>query len=64
MKLFKQDSERLNNKGEAYIDLYLAWTYENKTYLVRVFPSFHKDYKLLASTAFRVPKGEAIEKYL
>lgn len=60
MKLLKQEVE---NNGKKYIDLYAVWTYQSKTYCVRVRPVFGRDNDKLMSMAQEVPKGEAIEKY-
>ena len=64
MKLFQQTSERCDKNGKPYIDFFLSWSQGNKTYLVRVFPSFARDYKLFAANAEKIPQGESIEKYL
>lgn len=64
MKLFQQTSERYDKNGKPYIDFFLTWSHGNKTYLVRVFPSFAHDYKLFVANAEKIPQGESIEKYL
>ena len=61
MKLLKQDIEKEN--GNKYTDLYACWTFEGKTYCVRVRPVFGRDNDKLMSVAQAVPKGEAVEKY-
>lgn len=64
MTLLKQQSDRLDNNGKPFTDYYLAWTYNNKFYSVRVRPQFFNNYKLLFSNAVEVPIGEALEKYV
>lgn len=61
MKVLKQNVER---DGKKYVDLYGAWTYENKTYCVRIRPVFGKDNDKLMSIATPVPQGEQVEKYI
>lgn len=64
MTLLKQTSERLDDKGKPFIDLYLGWSHEGKVYLVRVRPQFCKDCKLTYATAREVPVGESLDKYV
>lgn len=64
MKLFKQESDRLNDKGKPFDDLFLGWVYDGKTYVVKVQPRFACDYSLLFSVAEELPKGEIVAKYL
>lgn len=60
MKLLKQNIER---NGVKYVDLYGAWTYDGKTYCVRIRPVFGRDNDKLMSIAETVPPGEQVEKY-
>lgn len=64
MRLIQQKSERCDKDGKPYTDFYLSWSHGDKSYLVRVFPSFARDYKLFVANAEKVPQGESIEKYL
>lgn len=64
MTLLRQVSERLDKRGNPFIDYFLGWRYEGKTYWVRVNPSFCKDYKFLCASAVNVPTGEPIVKYI
>lgn len=61
MKLLKQEIVKEN--GNKYTDLYAVWTYQSKTYCVRVRPVFGRDNDKLMSVAQEVPKGEVVEKY-
>lgn len=49
---------------EKYTDLYLAWEYQGKKYLVRVRPVFGCDNDKLLASAVLVPEGEQLEKYM
>jgi len=43
LRVISEKSERLDNKGKPFTDLYLCWTYEGKDYKVRIRPQFYKD---------------------
>lgn len=60
-KLIKQ---RVKREGKEYIDLYALWSYEGKTYAVRVRPVFGRDNDKLMSIAELIPDGEMPQKYL
>lgn len=64
MTLLKQKSDRLDNRGIPFIDVYLGWRYEGHVYLLRVKPHFGRDYALMFSHALEVPYGETLEKYV
>lgn len=64
VNLLKQKSTRCDSKGVPFNDLYVVWSHDNKTYAVRVKPSFSKDYRFLLSVAREVPQGEPLEKYM
>lgn len=64
MNLLRQKSDRCDKDGKAYTDLFLTWRKDEKVYIVRVFPCFSHDYKLLVANAVNVPKDENLEKYL
>ena len=62
MRLLKQQCTRPGY--EAFIDLYLVWQHQGKTYCVRIRPQFGKNNRLLLGAAQFVPSEEPIEKYL
>lgn len=64
MKLFKQVSDRKDVRGRPYIDYYIAFTYNDHHYFVRIRPSFYHDAKLLFAEAEDVPSGEMLEKFM
>ena len=64
MTLLKVVSERKDENGVPYLDLYLAWKHDNKAHLVRVRPAFRVDYKRLVSQATECETVENFEKYL
>lgn len=51
MHLWKKTSERVNEKGSHWVDLYLTWEYNGKTFCVRIKPQFLKDYGFLLAHA-------------
>lgn len=51
MKLVQKVSDRKDNNGNPFTDLFLVWEHDNKEYSVRVRPCFSRDYKLLLSEA-------------
>lgn len=60
-KLLKQKVVR---EGNEYVDLYAVWSYEGKTYAVRVRPVFGRDNDKLMAIAQDIPTGELPAKYL
>lgn len=64
MTLLRQQSDRTDARGFHYVDYFLGWRYDGKTYWVRVNPSFVKDFKFLSVAAVNVPKGEMLAKYI
>lgn len=46
---------RLVREGNKYVDLCLVWTYNGKTYSVRVQPCFKNDFDKLIAIAKDVP---------
>jgi len=51
LSLFKCISDKTDEKGNKYTDLYLGQVYESKLYLVRVKPCFTSDYKIMIAMA-------------
>ena len=51
MELVKTQSKRLRNNDTPFVDYFLKWEYQGKTYLVRVMPCFPRDYKFFYTTA-------------
>ena len=64
MTLLKVVSERKDSNGAPYTDLYVAWSYQGKSYLVRVRPAFSCDFKKLVSHAVECESVENFQKYL
>lgn len=64
MKLLKTPSDRKDPKNNPYIDLYLGWKHDGKTYCVRVRPVFACDNRKLLSEAITFEGFEELEKYL
>lgn len=64
MTLLRQISDRFDKSGKPFMDYFLGWRYEGKTYWVRINPSFCKDFKFLSVSAVNVPKGECLAKYI
>lgn len=65
MTLLKTVSERLDNHGVPFIDLYLGWKTENgEFHFARIRPQFYRDNYFLLLNAVEVPKGEKLEDYL
>lgn len=51
LRVVSKVSERLDQKGKPFTDLYLVWTYNEKEYQVRIRPQFYTDFaKLFALT--------------
>lgn len=64
MTLMKKTSERLNKRGQKFIDYYLVWEYNNELYAVRIEPSFGKDYKKLFAMAMQAPTDKSFREML
>ena len=57
MKLTKQQCKR--EGFEKYVDLFLEWEYEGRTFKVRVQPVFSSEYKFLLAHAQDTTKTSA-----
>ena len=65
MKLLKQTSKRLRERdNKPFMDYYLTWVFEGKTYAVRIRPQFVRDYDKLYALSDTVPEGELLDKYI
>lgn len=64
MVLVKIASDRKDEKNNPYTDLYLCWSYGDKTYHVRVRPVFSCDIKTLMSQALEVDSLSNLSKYV
>lgn len=64
MTLLRRVSERKDNKGKNYEDVYLCWRKEGRFCFVLIKPQFVSEYGYLKSVAVYVPKGESLEKYV
>lgn len=62
--LLQCESERTDESGKPYRDLYLGWVYDNKRYLVRVRPCFATDFPKLVAKAIDCESADNLEKYL
>lgn len=61
IKVFKMYVEK---DGKQYINFYNAWKHKEKVYLVRVFPQFVSDFRLLVSNAVEVDNVSKISDLL
>lgn len=59
MKLYKM---KVLKGGKRYIDYIIAWTYNNRLYLVRVVPCFSNAYKSWMSHAILIDDVRKIRK--
>lgn len=64
LHLFKCTSERTDEKGRNYNDLFVAYEHNNKSYLVRVRPCFKSDLKLLLASATEIETEDNYKKYM
>lgn len=62
--LFKCSSDRTNEKGQKYTDLFVAYETDKKSYLVRVRPCFATDLKLLMASATDIEVEDNYLKYM
>lgn len=56
MKLYKIETVK-NDK--YFVDYYLGWLFDGKTYLVRVNATFRKDFPMLFSQAVDMPNKKS-----
>ena len=61
VKLFKLYVEK---NGKRYVNFYNAWKHNDRTYLVRVFPQFVSDFKLMVIHAKQVDNITKISELL
>lgn len=64
MTLLRQVSDRTDSKGRHYVNYFLAWRYEGKTYYLRISNTFVSEAKYLFAVAVDVPKGDMLAKYV
>lgn len=60
-KVFKM---YVDKNEKRYLNFYCAWRGDKKVYLVRVYPQFVSDYKLLCAMATEVESESKIESLL
>ena len=64
MTLLKVVSERKDENGKPFLDLYLGWSHDGHAYLVRVRPAFNVDYKRLVAQAVECEDIDNFMKYV
>lgn len=61
---FRFYKQKVYIDNHYYIDIYVAWSFNNKTYYVRLKPVFGRDFNKLVAIAQEIPVGEPVCKYI